>query len=270
MTEFRPLSDAIFHRIAGLIFERTGIHLDDSRKKMLESRLRRVLRARQLTSFEAYWRRLQEQATDEEILDLINAVSTNTTHFFREEGHFQFLRDTWKTQIGLTNPIRVWCAASSSGEEPYSIAITIRDALPGRDLKMLASDIDTNMLKAAKRGIYKLEAVADIPLHLKKKFLLKGKGANSHLVQVKKELRDKIEFKKINLIEPYPLKEPFDLIFCRNVMIYFITETKRDIVERMVPLLKPGGYLIIGMAETLKGVTDKLKYVAPAVYRREN
>lgn len=262
------LSDALFHKFAELAFNRTGIHMHDGKKPLMQSRLAKVLRQRQLNSYKEYYDLLDKDRDGDLVMEFVNAVSTNTTYFFREEKHFEFLRKNWAPQMGNKSPIRVWCAASSSGEEPYSIAITLEDLFPKVRKEMVASDIDTNMLQTARQGIYSFDKIDKLPLVMKNKYFLKGKNNASGMVRVKKDLRQMIDFTRINLIEKFSFSTPWDLIFCRNVMIYFQNDTKRSIVERMFHYLNPGGYLLIGHSETLNGVTSMYEYVQPAIYRR--
>lgn len=262
------LADSLFRKFSKLVFDKTGINLHSGKKQLLKARIGKIIRQKKIATYLEYYDFICKDKTDEALLEFINAISTNTTFFFREEKHFEFMKNTWANQIHKNRPVKIWCAASSSGEEPYSIAITANEIFEGQNVKIVASDIDTNMLKKAKSALYELNKVDKLPKTVLRNNFLKGKNEYKDFVKVKKHLRQLIDFRKVNLIENFSFDCKFDLIFCRNVMIYFKPETKTQIVNRMHNYLNPNGYLFIGHSETLNGITDKYKYVQPAIYQK--
>lgn len=260
--------NADFNRVQRLIYQRAGISLHDGKHAMVYSRLSRRLRVTGHQSFNEYLTWL-ESDDGPEWQEFINALTTNLTSFFREQHHFHILRDfllskrenhTWK----------MWCCAASTGEEPYSIAMTFIDALgTARDSNLVASDIDSKVLATAAAGIYRLESLKNITEQQLKKFFLKGKGTNDGLVQVKPEVRRFIEFININLIDAHwAFHDPFDIVFCRNVMIYFDDPTQRRVLERIHRVMVPGGLLFVGHAENFSESRDLFVLKGKTVYER--
>ncbi|MHB9027899.1 MAG: CheR family methyltransferase [Candidatus Latescibacterota bacterium] len=269
--ESPDLTDAQYLRLANIVYEQAGISLGDSKKELLHARLGKLLRKRGISGFGEYLRILREDATGEELISLIDAVSTNVTDFFREENHFDFLAERITELTCPGNP-RIWCAGCSSGEEAYSIAITLREYSPKPVLPLpcvLATDISTRMLEHAAAGVYPLSAVERLHPALVKKYFLKGKNTARGMIRVKKTLADLIVFQRSNLIEPLTHGQTFHFVFCRNVMIYFDNQTRRDVVRKFHQLLEPGGYLIIGHSESLNGISHPFRYIQPTIYTKE-
>ncbi|MCU6433202.1 chemotaxis protein CheR [Undibacterium sp. Jales W-56] len=255
-----------FDRVRGLIYQKAGISLADSKQEMVYSRLARRLRATGINSFSVYLDLLEKESSGSEWEAFTNALTTNLTSFFREEHHFPLLAEHVKKR---KEPINVWCSASSTGEEPYSIAMTLCEAFG--TLKppahIIATDIDTNVLATAFRGVYNLDRLDKMSPERAKKFFLKGKGAQDGLVRVRQELRDLITFKQLNLLsDSWSVNGEFDAIFCRNVMIYFDKSTQGKILKKFVPLMKPDGLLFAGHSENFLYVSDDFKLRGKTVY----
>lgn len=242
-----------FARVVVLIRERAGIQLNASKEQMVYSRLVRRLRATDQESFRSYLDRLERDPTSSEWQQFINALTTNLTAFFREPHHFELLREH-VAQHAWNGNYRVWCAASSTGEEPYSLAMAISEGLQGytSGVELIASDLDTSVLATAREAIYPLESIDKLSLARRRAFFLKGKGEKQGFVMLKQEVRDMIDFRQINLQhEQWPLSGQFDAIFCRNVMIYFDQSTQRKLLRHIATLLKPHGILCVGHSESL-------------------
>lgn len=255
-----------FDRVRALIYQRAGISLSDSKQEMVYSRLARRLRATGTSSFADYLDDLERGLDPDEWVAFTNALTTNLTSFFREEHHFPILADYASK---AKEPIRVWCAASSTGEEPYSIAITLCEAY-GRlnpPAQIIATDIDTNVLNTASNGVYGLDRLDKMPDARIKRFFLRGKGNNDGKVRVRPELRQMVEFEQLNLLaDQWPVSGTFDAIFCRNVMIYFDKPTQKKILHRFAPLLKPQGLLFVGHSENFSYLTDLFQLRGKTVY----
>jgi chemotaxis protein methyltransferase CheR len=255
-----------FERVRDLIYRRAGISLSDSKQEMVYSRLARRLRATGIVSFATYLDMLERESESAEWEAFTNALTTNLTSFFREEHHFPILAEHVKKKSG---PIRIWCSASSTGEEPYSIAISVCEALRTTkpNLQIVATDIDTNVLSVAARGVYNLERVEKMAPDLVRKYFLKGRGKNEGTVLVRQELRDLISFESLNLLDDrWHLSGEFDAIFCRNVMIYFDKPTQSSILKKFVPLMKSDGLLFAGHSENFLYVSDDFKLRGKTVY----
>ncbi len=242
-----------FERIRQMIYARAGISLNKSKQDMVYSRLARRLRATGIRNFRDYLAML-EKGDDEEWEAFVNSLTTNLTSFFREPHHFPLLAEhALKQHARHRRPLSLWCSASSTGEEPYSMAMTLVDAFGTftPPVSIIASDVDTNVLAKAEAGIYPMERVEKIPPEMLKRFFQKGAGAQAGLVRVRPELRALITFRQINLLDgEWPIRGPLDAIFCRNVMIYFDKETQLRILERFAPLLQPDGLLFAGHSES--------------------
>jgi chemotaxis protein methyltransferase CheR len=258
-----------FDRVRALIHKRAGIALAESKQEMVYSRLARRLRATGIRSFQAYLDGLESGLDSGEWEAFTNALTTNLTSFFREEHHFPILAEHVRK---AKEPITVWCSASSTGEEPYSIAITLCEALGTLtpQAHVIATDIDTNVLNTASNGIYALDRLDKMSSERAKRFFLKGKGEQAGLVRVRPELRQMITFKQLNLLaDDWPISGPFDVIFCRNVMIYFDKPTQGKILARFAPLMKPDGLLFAGHSENFLYVSDAFKLRGKTVYELE-
>jgi chemotaxis protein methyltransferase CheR len=259
-------SDQDFSRIKHLIYQRAGISLHDGKHAMVYSRISRRLRDTGHESFKSYLDAL-EHNDGPEWQEFINALTTNLTSFFREQHHFSILSEHLRK---LQSAPRIWCSAASTGEEPYSIAMTVLDTLgPQAQFSLQCSDIDTKVLSTAAAGIYKAENVKGLsPDHLRKYFL-RGKGHNGGYVRVKPELQKHMEFFTVNLIQDnWPFREPFDVVFCRNVMIYFDAVTQRKVLERIHRNMKPGGMLFVGHAENFTDAKTLFTLRGKTVYER--
>lgn len=272
------LSDGDFRRFAGLVYAASGIHLTEQKKELLRARVRKRLRALDLHSFKDYFMVVTAQGAEGELKALLDVVSTNKTEFFREAKHFDHLRDTvlpqWLASGAAANgPLRVWSAASSSGEEIYTLAMVLMEGLEGRaDFKILGTDISTRMLEKAVAGVYESRHVEAIAPSLRNKYLRplgEGGARGAEAWTVGPELRSKVAFGRLNLNEgPLPFQSPLDVVFCRNVMIYFDRPTQEALVEKITGVLKPGAWLYTGMSESLLAVRHSLKTMAPSIYRK--
>ena len=260
-------TNADFARVQALIYQRAGISLHDGKHAMVYSRLSRRLRDTGHTSFHDYLCWL-ETHDGPEWQEFVNALTTNLTAFFREQHHFEIFASHLRSRPSAN--WRVWCNAASTGEEPYSIVITALEALGANaSFKLTASDIDSRVLATAAQGVYRLDSVKGLSPERLQKFFLKGKGGNAGMVRAKPELRRVIDFMSVNLIrDDWPFKEPFDVVFCRNVMIYFDAPTQRRVLERIHRVLKPGGMLFVGHAENFSESKDLFTLRGKTVYER--
>lgn len=261
-------TDADFSRVQALIYQRAGINLHDGKHAMVYSRLSRRLRETGYTSFRDYLTWL-ENHDGPEWQEFVNALTTNLTAFFREQHHFEIFATLLKSRPAST-PWRVWCNAASTGEEPYSIVMTAFESLGNNaSFKLTASDIDSKVLASASQGVYRLENLKGLSQERLQRFFMRGKDSNAGLIRVKPELRKAIDFLSVNLIrDDWPFKEPFDVVFCRNVMIYFDAPTQRKVLERIHRVLKPGGMLFVGHAENFSESRDLFTLRGKTVYER--
>jgi len=256
-----------FERVRKMLYDRVGISLSPIKQDMVYSRLARRLRATGIRSFVEYLGRL-ERGDDAEMEAFTNALTTNLTAFFREEHHFPALAEHVKRYMGK-HPINLWCSAASTGEEPYSMAMTMVDLFGSYTppVKILATDIDTNVLKKAEAGVYPIERVEKLSGDLIKRFFLKGSGSQAGYVRVRQELRDMINFRQVNLLEEtWPMRGPFEAIFCRNVMIYFDKPTQHKILQKFVPLLRTDGLLFAGHSESFYHAAEIFKSRGKTIY----
>ena len=259
-------SDADFTRIKALIYKKAGISLHDGKHAMVYSRVSSRLRETGHASFKSYLDAL-EQTDGAEWQEFINALTTNLTAFFREQHHFSILHDMLAAK--RTHNWRIWCSAASTGEEPYSIAMTATEALGGSGgFSLVNSDIDTKVLATAARGVYKADGVKGLSPERLQRFFMRGKGANAGFMRVKPELQKHMEFMPVNLIHELPFREPFDAVFCRNVMIYFDATTQRQVLERIHRVMKPGGMLFVGHAENFSDARSLFALRGKTVYER--
>ena len=268
-----PLTEAEFSRFRGLVREQTGIHLSDHKQNLLVSRLARRVQDLGLSTFASYYEYVTGDASGNELKTFINRITTNKTSFFREPHHFDFLREHVipETQRRSTGGQPIRTAGCSSGEEPYSIGITLRDASgthPGWDSRILASDIDTEMLAQAQAGTYPLESLEPVPLDRRRAHFLRGYGSFEGLAQVRPELRKMVEFRRINFNDAdWRVNLRFDAIFCRNVIIYFDRALQQRIITRLAEHLKPGGYFFSGHSENLNWLGGGFKTIHPTIYQ---
>jgi chemotaxis protein methyltransferase CheR len=255
-----------FEKVRRLIYQHAGIALTTSKQEMVYSRLARRLRATGIQSFADYLSWIEQEGEVNEREAFVNALTTNLTSFFREEHHFPLLAEHVRQ---LRDPVNIWCCASSTGEEPYSIAMTLCETYGTLTppAHILATDIDTNVLATAARGVYPLERLDKMSPERKKRFFLKGSGTQSGLVRIRPELSKLITFAQLNLLaDSWQIAGPFDVLFCRNVMIYFDKATQAKILSRFAPLMKPHGLLFAGHSENFSYVTDAFKLRAKTVY----
>ena len=255
-----------FTRVRALIYKQAGISLSESKHEMVYSRLARRLRAKGFSSFGAYLDALEQGLDEQEWEAFTNALTTNLTAFFRESHHFPLMVEH---MVRAKGPLTIWCSASSTGEEPYSIAIALCEAFGTMNppVSIIATDIDTNVLEAAASGAYTIDRVDKMEQARVKRFFMRGKGDREGWVRIRPELRELVTFKPLNLLAPtWPVSGPFDVIFCRNVMIYFDKPTQTKILSRFAPLMKPDGLLFAGHSENFQYVTDLFKLRGKTVY----
>jgi chemotaxis protein methyltransferase CheR len=270
---FEPvaLTDRELTRIATLLRTKAGITLTPAKRPLIVARLQKRLRHLKLASYADYLELLDRDGAGAELTSFLDALTTNHTYFFREEQHFALLATTvaadWRARHP-SGPMRIWCAACSSGQEPYTIAMTLADMPQPLPFAMLASDLSTKVLEKAARGVYRLDDVKSLPTELLHRHFERGLGAQDGLVRVSPALRRHITYQQINLLEQGPGGTPFDVIFCRNVMIYFETDIQQRVVAMLERHLAPGGYLFVSHAESLNSVDHGLKWFAPAAYRK--
>ena len=270
------LTDTDFNFICQYVYDCAGIVLNHSKREMVYRRLTRIIRERKLPTFSAYCKLLKTQPEEEQSY-FINAITTNLTSFFREQHHFDYMTQYEIPRLVAANKnngrrIRIWSSASSTGEEPYSIAITLLEAMKEKlntwNVKILATDIDSNVLATAKTGVYDQRRIEDVPLKYKKKYFQHGTNDNADKVKVDVELQKLITFKQLNLLHDWPMKGPLDIIFCRNVIIYFDKETQQSLFERYYDLLAPGGLLMLGHSESLGQYNQYFDNVGRTIFRK--
>ena len=270
------LSKSDFNFLCQYVYDIAGIVLNASKKEMVYRRLTRIIRERKLASFTQYCEILKAEPEKEKDY-FINAITTNLTSFFREQHHFDYMTQHELPKLiknSLTNHkrLRIWSSASSTGEEPYSIAMTLLETMKGSlgqwNAKILATDIDSNVLATGKVGVYEDRKIDDIPKKFRNKYFHKGIGENQSKVKVDKALSKLITFKQLNLLHDWPMKGPFDIIFCRNVIIYFDKNTQQELFARFYEMLTPGGLLILGHSENLGAYQAHFDNVGRTIFRK--
>ncbi len=277
--DIKDLTRGEYELFRKLVYNKSGINLGDQKMQLVRARLGKRLREKGMGSFKQYYDHVVDDPSGEELCGLLDSISTNTTHLFREPRHFDFLKKMiaqWASdtlRCGGEKILRVWSAACSSGEEPYSIAMLAQEALrehPGFELKILATDISIQMLSKAKLGLFEAHRVGTVPPALKNRYLVKKADAGGQMLQIAPELRKVVTFARFNLMsESFPFRHGFHVIFCRNVMIYFDRPTQEALVNKFATHLQVGGYLLIGHSESLNGVEHPLAYVEPTIYRKK-
>ncbi len=264
------LSAAHFERIISMLYDHCGIRMRAGKEGLVRARLAKRLRAVGVSDFDAYLDVVTGDPARREFTEMVDVLTTNKTSFFREAAHFDYLQDV--VLPAATAPLRFWSAGCSSGEEPYTLAMLLNETLPSsavKSAKILATDISHRVLATAKAGRYSSDALADVPAALLQKYWkTAGSAGGVSQFEALPALRDLIQFGRLNLMEQWPMRGPFDAIFCRNVMIYFDKATQQALVERYWALLRPGGHLFVGHSESLTGMAHRFKYVQPAVYVR--
>jgi chemotaxis protein methyltransferase CheR len=260
-----------FDKFRVLIYESCGITLSENKEALVAARIGKRMRALGIADYQRYYTIVTSDRSGNEMTELVNSISTNVTHFFRESRHFDLLGQwlgQWSNE--QRRPARIWSAACSTGEEPYSMCMTVLDNAPNpANVQILASDISTKVIQIAKFGVYKPQDIQNIPRATLKKHFQVGGSDGTELYRVKPHLRDMVSYQQINLsTPPYPLQGNLDCIFCRNVMIYFNRDLRRLMVKTFQDMLRPGGFLVVGLAESLSGIQHDLATVEPSVYRK--
>jgi chemotaxis protein methyltransferase CheR len=264
----KPITDKEFALFQRFIFEAAGITMTDAKKALVTGRLGKRLEAHGLDSFGAYFKLLSADEHPEEVQMAVDLLTTNETYFFREIKHFEFLRTQALAARSRPEPYRVWSAASSSGEEAYSVAMVLTDCMQTTPWEVLGTDISTRVLEGARRGLFSMERGRHIPANYLQHYCRKGNGNYDGMFLVDQSLRSKVFFRHVNLNTDLPQLGQFDFVFLRNVMIYFSKETQREVVKRVSSVIKPGGYFCIGHSESLNDVAHSLTVVAPTIYQR--
>ena len=269
------LKDVDFEKISRFVYDLCGIHLHEGKRELVKARLGKRLREGNFKSFSDYYHYVTTQEGADELIAMIDSLSTNLTSFFREVEHFKKLQEIVPVMAGMAGKgriprLRIWSAGCSTGEEPYSIAMTLREmfSISQVDVKIIASDISTRVLNTAVKGIYPEEKVGNVSSALLKKYFQVGQGDWKGHYRVKKEIQEMIDFIRFNLMEVLRHNDPFDIIFCRNVMIYFDKITQGNMVNKFYGYLNEGGYLFVGRSESLTGLHHQFKYIEPSVYRK--
>lgn len=276
MPTHSDLSDALFQKIAHYVYEACGIHLTERKRELVNTRIGKVIREKNFSGFREYYSWLTSDTTGEAVAELMNAISTNLTSFFREPKHFEYMQDVLLPELqqkarGQAHPnLRAWSAGCSTGVEAYTIAMILLNSIPDLanwDVRILATDIDTNVLHTGEAGVYGKDMIAPVPLSFLSRFFQRTKDGTRY--RVKRQLRQMVAFRYLNLIEKFPLRGKFDIIFCRNVMIYFDKATQQNLVNKFSDALKSGGYLFIGHSEGLSGLKHNLNYIKPTIYQKK-
>jgi len=263
------LTNEQFEEISSMVHHLAGIHLHDGKKELVKARLAKRIRQLQLRNLDEYVAYVRGDTTGRELIAMLDALSTNLTYFFREPKHFDFLRDEILPKLIEKRKIRIWSSGCSSGEEPYSIAMLLRETVPSPasvDMKILATDLSTRVLAVACRGEYGEDGFRDTPAGLVHKYFEVVQTRPRRIYKALPSPRKLIHFARLNLMDPWPMKGPFDVIFCRNVMIYFDKPTQNQLVNRYYDLLADGGALLLGHSESLTGTNHRFQYRQPATY----
>ncbi|MRR16914.1 MAG: protein-glutamate O-methyltransferase CheR [Deltaproteobacteria bacterium] len=268
------LKHSDFEKISRLVYEQCGIYLHEGKKELVKARLSKRLRAGSYKSFSEYYRYVTTEEGTNELVSMIDSISTNLTSFFREESHFArlgyiLLRAIEKSdQRGSKNSFKIWSAGCSTGEEPYTLAMTVKETIGQHslDASILATDISTKVLKIAEAGIYGQEKIKNISTDILKKYFQVGTGQSTGYVRIKNDVKKMITYQRFNLMDRFHAQNNFDVIFCRNVMIYFDKKTQNVVVNKFYDSLRNGGYFFVGHSESLTGLKHQFKYVEPSVY----
>ncbi|TAN66696.1 MAG: protein-glutamate O-methyltransferase CheR [Methylobacter sp.] len=262
------LQEKEFEQFRDLIYRIAGISMSSAKKPLVTSRLSKRLRHYGLASYGEYFQMITAANGKTELQMAVDLLTTNETQFFREPKHFDFLRQSVLPAQKPGKLLRIWSAACSTGEEPYSIAMLLDEVLGDEPWEIVASDLNTQVLERARIGLYPIERMQEIPRHYLSNYCLKGVGAQKGTLLIERKLRERVRFMQYNLIEAPPKQAEFDVIFLRNVMIYFDQDTKRQVVSRLLSQLRPGGYFLVGHSETLNGINEDVRMVQSAVYQR--
>ncbi len=270
------LNDKDFEKFSKLVYELCGINLHEGKKELVKARLGKRLREGNYKTFKEYYHYVTTSEGGDELIAMIDSISTNLTSFYREASHFTRLRSIVSSVLekagssGAAPRFNVWSAGCSTGEEPYTIAITIKEAAKMRqlDARIFATDISTRVLQIAEKGIYQEERIKKIDASILGKYFQMGTGRSTGYFRVKKDVKDMITFDRFNLMNQFPADYNFDVIFCRNVMIYFDKNTQTQLVNKYFGSLKKDGYFFVGHSESLNGLTHSFKYIEPSVYQK--
>jgi|tagenome__1003787_1003787.scaffolds.fasta_scaffold20984018_7 chemotaxis protein methyltransferase CheR len=269
LTDISPLTPVEFEWACTFLRRATGIELKDGKQALVTGRLDRRLRQHGLSSYTEYFQLISSPQGVDEAQVTIDLLTTNETYFFREPQHFDRLPSLLPDPPSTRGrPIRIWSAASSSGEEAYTIALTLAGHPSDQPWEIVGSDISTRVLETARRCLYPIDAVDRIPENLRRSHCLKGRGEHEGMFTLRAPLRERVSFVQANLMKPLPDLGLFDVVFLRNVMIYFSQKTKSDLLQRINAVLRPGGYLLIGHAESMQGLSSEFSIVVPSVYRK--
>jgi chemotaxis protein methyltransferase CheR len=260
-----------FENFVRLIYDRAGIRLGPNKRALVASRLGKRMRRVGIACYKSYFEYVRQDRTESELVALLDEISTNVTHFYREPRHFQVLSRImacWENQG--QKRFRLWCAAASTGEEPYTMAITLCETLRSvADTKILATDLSTRVLDQARKGVYDSKDMEKVPREVINRYFTRSGSGTDEMFFVSQKLKSMITYARLNLSEiPFPMRGPLDVIFCRNVMIYFDKQIRKRLLDEMYRLLKPGGYLMVGHAESLSGMLSSFQSVEPSVYIR--
>ena len=268
---FRPLTPSEFEKIRRMAYETCGLDLKPGKQALVAARLGKYLRNASFRTFEEYCRHVEQDTTGEALTAMMDALTTNYTSFFREPAHFEFLGRIWPELRGRDG-LQLWSAACATGEEPYSIAMTLLElsGAASPPPRLLATDISTRALAVAQDGIYGAEKLQPVRRDWFAKYFLRGEGPRKGCYQVTPAVRSAVEFRRFNLIESPLPAGAFQVVFCRNVMIYFDKPTQERVIKRLAQTIEPGGYLFIGHAESLAGIDHPFSYVRPAIYRKKS
>ena len=264
------LNEKHFKKVSQLVYRFSGINLKDGKEALVRARLMKRLRALGMGSFEEYFKYIESDRGGEELSCMLDAMTTNKTFFFREAGHFNYLCEKILPEL-KGQKLRFWSAACSSGEEPFSLAILLMENVPqikSMDVRILATDISTKMLNKARRAVYEEGTLRDVPRLLLQKYFIKVRKQHPLAYQVKDNVSSMVQLTWLNLMDSWPMKGSFNVIFCRNVMIYFDRPTQQKLINRFWELIEPGGYLFVGHSESLSAISHKFKYIRPATYRK--
>ena len=265
------LSDHDFQKFCQLIYKTSGIHIHKDKKTLIYTRLSKIIRDRNIMSFGDYYDIVVKDKSGDELTHFLDAITTNLTYFFREHNHFEFLQNEIIPEIMKQKPggrINIWSAGCSSGEEPYSIALTMKEYFPQLNVSILATDISSKVLKKAHKGVYSLSEFEKVPQHMIKKYFQYGTGEWQGYYKVKNIIRDMITFKRISLLDTLGQLDRFDIIFCRNVLIYFDSVIQEQLIANFTYHLHPDGYLLTGHSESLFNLQHNLKYLKPTIYKK--
>jgi len=264
----RPITDKELAQFQRFIFDEAGITMSAQKKALVMGRLGKRLAHHGLDNFGQYFNLLADREHSAEVQIAVDLLTTNETYFFREIKHFDFLREQALVVRNRAQPYRIWSAASSSGEEAYSMAMVLADCMESKPWEVLGTDISTRVLERATQALYTMDRARHIPPAYLRRFCLKGSGEYEGMLLIEGSLRNRVVFRYLNLNQPLPSVGQFDMIFLRNVMIYFSDDTKREVVSRLVSTLKPGGYFCVGHSESLNNICDGVQAITPSIYRK--